>query len=147
MSMNNTEMIRNPVVTCGLGRTKQSFEAETNINNIMAKYKKTGEVNAMRLGLEEYRDISEIPTLHECMNIVAEANSRFMELPVEIRAACDHNAGNFLAFVDDPDNRELCDQFELFDPKPISKIVPTPQEKPAETAKPEGEISPNPDAS
>lgn len=111
------------------GRTKQSMEAETNINNIMAKVMKGGELEHISEALGEFRDMSGIPDLHEAMTIVANANSLFQELPAEVRKACDHDAGNFLPWLDDPENRDDAIDFGLLTGP---KSVPTPP-KPEET--------------
>lgn len=109
------------------GRTKQSAEAECNINNIMAKYAKTGQLVHVAETLGEFRDISGIPDLNEAMNIVADANSAFNELPAEVRKACEHNAGNFLEWFDNPENRDEAVKLGLIVPR--SKSAPTAQEK------------------
>lgn len=132
MSLANKSGNRNPVIKCGPGVTKQSMEAECNINNIMARYEKTGELTHVREKLGEFRDVSAIPDLHSCMNIVADARSAFMELPVEIRAACRHDVGNFLPWLDDPENRDMADEYGLFKE---AKPVPTERGAPKTTPK------------
>ncbi len=81
--------------------------------------------------------MSQIPDLAEAMNIVADANSLFMELPAEIRKAVGHDVGNFLPFIDDPENFDTCVEMGLLEPK--SNNVPTPPE-PAEIPAEEPEV-------
>lgn len=158
MSMRNKDPGVRPVRNTSeeIPRTKQEFEAETNIRNIMAKYRKTGELSHVRESLGQYRDMREVPDLHTALSIAADAHSAFEELPSAIRSACDHDVGKFLDFVEDPDNRELCEQEGLFEKKTPkakaeSKSVPTPkkEEKKTETAgeKPVKVEPPKPDAS
>lgn len=114
------------------GRTVQSAEAEANIHNIFAQYRKgTGELAHIREGLEVYRDVSNIPDFQTLLNMHAQAMSYFSALPSEIRAACDHNPGNFIDFIDDEDNHEMARQYGLFNeaksvPNSLKKETPNP---------------------
>lgn len=106
--MKTTPMTPETGVDWGESRTKQSAEPESNINNIMARYKKTGELTHVAESLGEYRDVSGLPDLEQAMNIVADAQSMFMELPPHIRKRVGHDVGNFLPFLDDPANKDEC---------------------------------------
>lgn len=120
MSMNSTP----PRPDWGPTRAKQSAEAETNINNIVKRFTKTGQLTHVSEHLGQYRDMSEVPDLHEAMNVVADANSAFMELPAEVRKAVGHDVGNFLPWLDDPANAEQALEWGLLDPSSIN--VPNP---------------------
>ncbi len=113
-----------PLGDCGPGRTKQEFGDESNINNIINRYKKTGELVNVREHLAQYRDMRNIPDLGTILQIGADARSAFEELPNAVRKACGHDVANFNAFVTDPENREFCEQQGLFVPR--SKTVPKP---------------------
>lgn len=104
--------------------TKQSAEAESNINNIVKLYTKTGQLTHISEHLANYRDMSDIPDLHEAMNIVADANSTFQELPAEVRKAMAHDVANYLPFIDDPENLDQCVEWGIL-PKP-TKAEPEP---------------------
>lgn len=132
MSMNNREPGIRQETHCGPTKTRQSQGPATNINNIIAKYKKTGELTHISTALMQFRDVSGLPSLHEAMNVVADANSTFMELPAEVRKACKHDVSNFIPYLEDPGNREEAESFGLLDPTP-AKPVPTPPEAPVET--------------
>ncbi len=138
---------RDGPVDWGVSRTKQSQEAETNINNIIKRYTRTGQMTHISEHLGQYRDVSGLPDLHEAMNIVADAQSMFNELPAAIRKRVGHDVGNFLPFIDDPDNFDECVELGLLPPaaekkpvrdadslKPIeeSKTVPTEHESPVQ---------------
>lgn len=126
MSMNEKPRL---TVKSGKGRTKQSFEKQCNINNILARYRKDGHLAHITNQLISYEDISERPSLHEAMNVAAEAKQAFMTLPAQIRAACDHDAGNFLEYINDPENHEEATEFGLFREKEVEeseeKFVPS----------------------
>lgn len=92
------------------GRTKQSFAKEANINDIMAKFRKTGLVEHVRETPGEFADLVGQTDFHTAMNIVAEGNSAFAEMPADIRAKFANDPGQFLDFVTNPANaQELVD--------------------------------------
>lgn len=132
MSHNGLDPHDGPV-DWGVSRTKQSQEPATNINNIVAKYMKTGQLTHISETLGQYRDVSGLPDLHEAMNLVAAAQSSFNELPAAIRKRVGHDVANFLPFIDDPANLEECVELGLLPESalPKTKTVPTPPE-PAE---------------
>lgn len=62
------------------GRTKQSFTDEVNINNIIGRFTKTGELPpATRPPM--YADASQIPSFEAMANAHAEISTLFEELP------------------------------------------------------------------
>ncbi len=114
----------------GVTRTKQSEEEKCNINNIIKMYTRTGELTHVSASLMSYRDMSGIPDMQTAMNIVADAQSSFMELPSQIRKECNHNVGDFLEYVDNPDNTNtLVDAGVLPESERIPEPV-TPPERP-----------------
>lgn len=111
----------------GITRTKGSEASAVNINNIMKKFKTTGQLTHISANLMEYRDTSGATDLHAMMNIVADAQSDFMHMPAAIRKACNHDVGNFIPYVDNPENLEQCVAWGIL-PKsalPEAKPVPT----------------------
>lgn len=85
------------------GRTKQSFKAECDINNIMAKYQKTGVLDFARKNEPRYGDCIGAE-YNAAMLVVAGARSMFEALPSSTRAFFDNDPALFLDFVDDPAN-------------------------------------------
>lgn len=122
----------------GKVKTKQSAEAESNINNIVKRFTKTGQLTHISESMGQYRDMTGIPDLHEAMNIVADANSTFQELPAEMRKAMGHDAANFLPWIDNPENESQAIEWGLI-PQPDSKSVPTPTTTEVVTPDPETE--------
>ena len=79
--------------------TKQSMEKETNINNIMDAYLRKGielptTVNAV------YADVTGLD-FETAMNVVAQANTDFNELPANIRDALGHDVSRYVDFIDE----------------------------------------------
>lgn len=84
--------------------TKQSMADECNINTIMKKYRKTGQLPAMIRKDPQYGDFSEVPSYLESLNIVHKAQEQFSGLPARIRREFDNNPAKFLEFCHDPKN-------------------------------------------
>lgn len=86
--------------------TKQSFREESEINNILAKYQKTGLIEHVAKHSPKYGELPDQAEFETAMNIIATANSMFEELPSSIRSRFENDAGQFLDFVSDENNIE-----------------------------------------
>lgn len=87
-------------------RAKQEFAAECDINTIMAKYQKTGVVSHVARFQGNYEDVTGAVDYQTAHNIVLQAQDAFMSLPSSMRARFENDPGAFLAFVNDPANKE-----------------------------------------
>lgn len=85
--------------------TKQSFADSCDVNKILARYQKTGALDHVAKHQPTYGFATDIQ-FHEAMNIVATATSMFEDLPSSIRTKFNNEPGEFLAFVQDPDNAD-----------------------------------------
>jgi len=99
-------------------RTKQSFKAECDINNIMAKYAKTGILEHARNVQGAYGDFSDVPDFQEARNRLIAAEQAFMALPAKIRKEFDNEPANLVAFIDNDDNYDEAVKLGLIPPKP-----------------------------
>lgn len=111
---------------------KQEFRDESNINNIFAKIKHTGQPPAwVNEKTPHYGDFSNLPTsLTQAYEIVSQAEAAFNSLPVEFRRAIDHDPANL-----DKAPRELYEQFGLLK-APLNERSGTPDA--SATAQPRG---------
>lgn len=99
----------------GFGRTKQSFKDECDVNNIMARY--------IRTGVLEFRQRHE-PRYGDCtgadfqfyMNEIAKANSMFADMPAQLRARFENDPAKFLDFVQNPKNLDEARELGLCKP-------------------------------
>lgn len=89
--------------TTGPSMTKQSMQQDCDINNILAKYQKTGLITHVRAG-GGYEDLPNDLDYHNSLNIVMEAQASFDALPSTVRREFDNDPARFLSFVADPDN-------------------------------------------
>nr|UXQ88154.1 MAG: internal scaffolding protein [Microvirus sp.] len=85
--------------------TKQSFKDECNINKIMDKFQKSGALNHYAKHAPTYGDTTGVD-YHDALNIIADANTMFEELPSSIRKRFDNDPETFLKFVEDDKNSE-----------------------------------------
>lgn len=88
----------------GVGRTKQSFAPESNINLIIARYEKTGIADHLNHHQGNYGDFIAADDYHTSINRVREAEASFMTIPAGVRSKFDNDPAKFLAFVQDPEN-------------------------------------------
>lgn len=93
-------------------RTVQSEAESCEINNIMAKYEKTGLIDHIKEG-GRYEDLPEGVEYQDALNMVIEAQTSFDGLPAHIRKEFDNDPAKFLSFVENPDNIEALTKMGL----------------------------------
>ncbi len=118
--------------------TKQAMKSDTDINNIMAKYAKTGLMTHLAKHEGKYGDFSGVVDYHTALNSMIEADTAFASLPSKIREEFDNDAGKFMEFVHDPENLDQMVEMGLAH----APEAPTPVEvtnHPGEKEKPSGD--------
>ncbi len=115
--------------------TKQSFKKECDINNIMAKFQRTGAITHVQKNQQNYGFASAL-TFTESMNIVAKGQSMFNELPSSIRTKFDNDPAKFLDFVQDESNADELVELGLANAPPFDpdKSPETGSEEPTDPA-------------
>ena len=81
---------------------KGSFKDECDINRIMAKYQRTGQLPEVRSRAGQFVDVSAMPEYLDALNLVIEAQDTFAALPAEIRRECSNDPAVFLDRCNDP---------------------------------------------
>ena len=122
-------------IASGDGLTDQNHKDETDINNIVRKYNKTGLIDHLNQFEQKYADMTGYD-YQDAMNTVAAANSMFEGLPSEIRNKFENDPAKFINFVDDESNHDELVKMGLANPlPPVDEGVETPVEavKTAET--------------
>ncbi|AXL14771.1 internal scaffolding protein [Microviridae sp.] len=95
---------RNPVgLSTGPGLTKQSHKNECDINQIMARYQKTGVLEHAKAHQGSYGEITS-ETFLSAHQTIARAKSMFETLPSSLRERFENRPENYFDFVQDPDN-------------------------------------------
>lgn len=95
-------------------KTKSEFADECDINLIMARYRKTGQlpVNAKAASLR-YGDFSQVPDFMQMQDKILAAHELFEALPATVRKQFDNNPGEFIAAAHTKEGRELLVKFGL----------------------------------
>lgn len=116
----------------GPSKTDQSFAKDTDVNNIMYKYRAIG-VDYNRLpapGKGVYGDFTKIKDYKSAMESVLKAQNDFMALPSNIRNRFQNDPSQLIAFCEDPKNYDEGVKLGLFKPKqepPVQIIVEEPK--------------------
>lgn len=119
------------------GRTKQEFIDDCDINKIVERFTRTGQLPPPR-GVLQYGDFSEVGSYHEAHIAIQHANDTFQEMPSAIRTRFHNDPGAFLKFLSNEDNREEAETLGLI-PKPLDQVKPVEPSTPVETTPKKGE--------
>ena len=87
-------------------KTDQSFKDECDVNNIIAKFNKTGQISHLTKRQGQYADVANIPDLHTASIQVQEAGQAFKDLPAILRKKFNHDPINMIEYLQDPANDE-----------------------------------------
>lgn len=120
--------------------TDQSYAKEADANYILRKFKATGVITHLAKKAGRYADCSAIPSLHESLVAVKEAERAFADLPAVIRKKFDNDYKKLALWMCDEKNREEAIELGLID-KPIPTPTPTPVPTPASQPDPTSVIS------
>ncbi len=92
-------------LTCpGQGRTKQAMKSECDINNIMAKFQKTGVIDFVNQHSPQFGDCTGID-FQTSMQTVVRAQEMFADLPSSVRKRFNNEPSELLDFLENPENR------------------------------------------
>lgn len=112
--------------------TRQSFKEECDINLMMAKFQRTGQLTHVRESLGTYGDYSNVDDYQSALNNVKAAESAFAAMPANIRDRFQNDAAQFLEFMDNPDNQDEAEDLGLVKSKIVPKrpeVAPEPERK------------------
>lgn len=85
-------------------KTDQSFKDEVNVNNIISKFNKTGQISHLAKKQGMYADLSTIEDLHTSLTQVVQAQEAFDSLPAELRRRFGNSPVEMVNFLQDPAN-------------------------------------------
>jgi len=133
-----TATSRREFVSTKPSRTDTSKADETDINFIVNKFMKTGQmlVDSRRHGQGSYADVSIQPKdLMESYHLIRTAENAFAQLPAKTREFFLNDPANVIDFLSDPNNRDKAVELGLI-PKPESvpqSVEPVTPPAPAAT--------------
>lgn len=97
--------------------TDQSGKDDADINTLVRRFGLTGHIPVLdRVPLQS--DFVQLTDYHSALNALIAADETFMSLPADLRSRFDHDAGKFVEFCSNPDNRD-----ELLNLGLIDKVV------------------------
>lgn len=106
------------------GRTIQSAKDEVDINNIAKRFGLTGQLpSGVRVPV--YQDFDDIIDYHSAMIQVRLANEAFLQMPANVRARFNNDAGAFVDFVNDDANRAEAEKLGIVVPKDKPPVAAT----------------------
>lgn len=116
----------------GESKTEQSHRDKCNINSIVARFHKTGQLPPAT-ATPHYGDFTQVGDYHSCCEAVRLADLAFMSLPAKVRAAFRNDPGLLIAFLEDPGNRDEAIRLGLIAPAAAEPIVAQAEPQDAET--------------
>ena len=113
------ERVRREVV--GEKMTREEFQEECDIRNIMAKYREKGVLTHVVSYGGSYLDVPGDMDFQGHLNFVIAAQDAFESLPAHVRARFGNDPGSFLDFAEDPANHDEMVEMGLMEPKPVGR--------------------------
>lgn len=136
-SNNLRERRRTQLVFIKPSRVQKQFQQETDINAIMAKYQKTGEITHLTNKIARYADVSFQADYQTIQNAKIEVDNNFAMLPSKLRERFNNNPANLLGFLSVNENLEEAISLGLIDKKPMATPPEPSNEKSKKTPKTE----------
>ena len=97
--------------------TQQQFRDESDINNIVDRFMKTGHLPDP-VSMPQYVDYEGVFDFQSAMNVVRQADENFMRMDAKVRARFHNSPQEFLDFFADPANSEEAVRLGLALPQP-----------------------------
>ncbi|QXP08472.1 MAG: internal scaffolding protein [Arizlama microvirus] len=115
-------------------KTDQSMKEQCDVNNIVRKFKRTGQVSHLSQKQGQYADVSEISDLLSATTKVAQAQDAFMTLPAALRKKLNNNPAELISWLNDPKNDDEAIKLGIKERKKIGGNSETIDPKPSESA-------------
>lgn len=87
--------------------TVQSEEEACNVNKIMEKFERTGQITHVVNTQPYYQDNTQILSYENALQLMTTAQDDFMALPSEVRTYFGHDPKNFVKTILDPSEGDL----------------------------------------
>lgn len=106
-------------------KTDQSFKDDCNVNFIVSRFMKTGQISHLAKRQGHYSDMSYAPSdLLEAYKVVKDAEEAFASLPAAVRKRFENNPSEILQFLEDPKNRDEAIELGLIPETKLDPLVP-----------------------
>lgn len=127
-----------PTVACPPeeSRVDSSAKKESDINVIVARYKKTGVLgDEARKAMAQYGDFSQIPSFVEMQEKILHARELFAALPATVRRQFGNDPGEFIEAAKTPEGIELLKKLGLGKEEAPPPSQPDPRREEVELPK------------
>lgn len=110
---------------------RQEFKKDCDINEIIKKYKKTGQITHIAANQGKYLDLTGVTDYHDSMNKVLKAQDAFNSLPSVLRNRFKNDPSKLLEFIQDDKNYNEASELGLVPKKqkPVEETPKTPDDK------------------
>lgn len=115
------------------GFTVQGDRDDADINKIINRFQKSGQLPPTFRGEPFYGDVSEFGDLQDSLMKINEANELFMSYPATIRERFENDPAKLIDFLADDNNRKEAEELGLIVPRPVETPPVPPAESPAVT--------------
>lgn len=88
----------------GESLTQQQFKAECDVNNILAKYRRTGMLTHIQKHQGNFGDFSSIEDYQTSLGKLMQAQQSFESLPSELRAKFENDPAKLISYLSDEKN-------------------------------------------
>ena len=125
--------VRTPFKFTKPSLTQQNQKKQSDVNQIMSKYEKTGILSHTSGNAPQFGDFSDIPNYQETLNTVIRAEEAFAALPAELRKSFDNDPSKFVEFCSNPQDEAELAKHGL---KPLKKKQDNKEENEPQENKP-----------
>lgn len=123
--------------TEGVSLTVQSEKDNCDINKLISKYKRTGQLPPVLKTNGQYGDFSRVGDFHSAMNSVVSAQNAFLSLPAKLRQRFANDPAQLLQFLSVKDNYDEAVKLGLAKPRPASPPEETKKTPEAPSVEPQ----------
>jgi len=100
-------------------KTDQQWKKSCDVNEIVKRYIKTGQITHTRASQAQYADVSQIPDLLTALNQVQSASDAFQTLPSQLRKKLNNSPLEFIEYLKDSKNDPEAIALGLKNPLPV----------------------------
>ena len=94
-------------------KTQQQYKEQCDVNNILAKYQKTGQVTHIAKTKGNYIDLTGVQSYQESMNTIIKAQNAFMQLPATVRKELGNDPQQLITLLSDEKQKEKAEKLGL----------------------------------
>lgn len=105
---------------------QQHMKDDVDINVILKRFAVTGELPS-GVRAPQYGDYEGVTDYHSAMNAVRAAGEAFMKMPADVRSRFNNDAGAFVDFCSNPENRDEAIKLGLIDLPAAPAADPAPK--------------------